>query len=113
MTMSTKTQDRLVALLERHEDIVLAALDGYRAEIEKSRDECTRAAKECQEGYDRVKDDPAARAAQDRTGITTMGLYHLARRFTEGAGKHAENLAALDEISQALSPDEDPDNDHE
>ncbi len=117
--MSTKTQDRLLALLERHEDIVLAALDSYRAEIEASRDECIRAGKECQAAFDQIDGDPAAIAAQDAPGEagpgmisvkpTASGLFNMARMFTEGAGKHAETLAALDEISQALSPDEGPD----
>jgi hypothetical protein len=115
--MSTKTQDRLLALLGRHEDIVLAALDSYRAEIEASRAECTRAGKECQAAFDQIKDDPEALAAQDAPGQagpgmisvkpTASGLSNMARMFTEGAAKHARTLAALDELSEALNLDED------
>jgi hypothetical protein len=95
---------KTVRLLEQHSELILSALESYRRELETSQQEVTRGAAECQAGYDKIKDDPAACAAQDRTMVTTAGLYHMARMFTESAQDYTVKIAVLDEIAGALDP---------
>jgi hypothetical protein len=107
--MNTKT----VRLLEQHSELILSALEFYRRELETSRQEMTKAAAECQAGYDRVKDDPEARAGLDQRAATpgmisiaptTAGLHRMAQLFTESAQDYAVKIAALDKLAGALDP---------
>jgi hypothetical protein len=51
-------------------------------------------AAEVQAGYDQIKDDAEARARQDQSMMTTSGLFHSARMFTEAADQADATLAA-------------------
>jgi hypothetical protein len=104
--MTTREDRDRLALLEAfyrdHGTIVRTALTPY---IEKMRD----VAEECLRGYEAIKDDPEKRAAQDKTQITTLGLYHMSQLFTESADKAQAAYRAL----ERLDPDYDPAEDEE
>jgi hypothetical protein len=102
-------------LIEDHSALIIEALDCYRREVEDAHQEMTKAATECQAGYDQVKDDPAARAALDApaespgmisVAPTAEGLKHMAQMFTESASKYSQKLAALTKITEALENQE-------
>lgn len=68
--------DQLAAFDHEHGAMVANALTVYAQHMRET-------AREAQAGYDAIKDDPARRAAQDRSMITTRGLTQL-RRHSAG-----------------------------
>jgi hypothetical protein len=106
--MDTKTQN----LIEQHTELIIEGLDCLRREAEHSRHEVTKGAAECQAAYDKIKDDPEAQAALDASHsmYTTAGLKHMAQIFRESAETWSEKLATLGELTRALDPDYDDDN---
>jgi hypothetical protein len=99
---------KTMKLIEQHSELITDALDSLRREAEASREQVTKAAAECQASYDKIKDDPEALAALDASNqmFTVSGLYHMAQMFRESAEKWAEKLAALEELCEALDPED-------
>jgi hypothetical protein len=55
-----------------------------------------------QNGYEKIKDDPAGRAAQDQTIVSTDGLQSFGMVFTEDANRTESALRAWEEITGEL-----------
>jgi hypothetical protein len=62
----------------------------------------TKDADEIQAAYDRIKDDPEARARQDASMSTTEGLFHIAQVLREAASQ----ADAAREAWEALTEDD-------
>jgi hypothetical protein len=103
--MDTKTRN----LLDQHGELITEALECYRRELDASRQRTADGAAECQDSWDKLKDDPAARAELDasRSLITSQGLRHMARVLAESAESYARQIATLDALIAALNPDYD------
>ena len=66
----------------------------------------TKDADEIQAGYDRIKDDPEASAAQDETMVTTAGLHHAVRAIREAVEQADAARKAWEELTD---PDDEED----
>lgn len=55
--------------------------------------------------YEAIKDDPAKTARQDKTLITTRGLWHASRAFTEAADSCERALAAWEKLTEPENED--------
>lgn len=90
---------KLERFLDEYGNVIGNALIVY---AEKYRNE----AKPLLERYEAIKDDEEARADQDKTWVTTLGLRHMAGLFGEAADK-AER--AVKELAELQEEDEDDD----
>jgi hypothetical protein len=85
-----------------------AALDEFRAEhgqtinnaLMLQSERMRRSATEIQAGYDRIKDDPEARARQDASMITTEYLRQRARMAQEAADRADAARQAWEELTR-------------
>jgi hypothetical protein len=84
---------KLQLFLSAHEGIIRTALEVYARNM-------TEVAAESMAAYDRVKDDAAARAAQDNSILTVQGLLTSARIFTESAERAERALEALEKLDE-------------
>lgn len=93
--MMMRAQERRLAELEEF-------LEMYSHTIANSLEVHARtmrdAAREVADGYLAIKDDPQARAAQDKTLITTNGLREAAEIFTEQARRDDVAAEALQHL---------------
>jgi hypothetical protein len=104
MIMNTKTRNMFLDLMEHHQGAITNALECHQQDM-------TEAAQAAQAEYDKVKDDPEARARLDAPSTTpgfinlaptTSGLLRMAKMFTAEAGKDQAALDQLEQISEAL-----------
>lgn len=86
------TAEELAVFVEKFGYQVLNALENQASHMAE-------AAAHAQAAYDAIKDDPAARAVQDSTLITTNGLLQSARRFTEEVHRATLAAQAWDELT--------------
>jgi hypothetical protein len=56
--------------------------------------------------FEEIKDDPEARATQDASWVTTLGLRHMAGLFNENAGRADKAAAALRAIEESEGSDD-------
>lgn len=85
--------DKLNQFLDEYSGVIGTALEVY---AEHMRDE----AKPLLALYGEIKDDPAKRAEQDKTWITTHGLNHMAGLFNDSADRAGRAAAALAELEE-------------
>lgn len=81
----------LAAFAREHEHTITNALRNHAERMDA-------AANEARQGYEAIKDDPAARERQDAAIVTTEGLRMSAELFASDAAKArrvADQLAAL------------------
>lgn len=90
--MSKYTSPDVLEFAQAHGTMVRTALTSYISNM-------TEIAGQTQAGYDAIKDDPAAREAQDKTMITTNGLKHSAALFRESADRARKALEAFNELT--------------
>jgi hypothetical protein len=86
------TAEELAVFVEKYGYQVFNALENQASHMAK-------AAEYAQAAYDKIKDDPEARAVQDATLITTEGLRQSARRFTEEVRRATLAAQAWDELT--------------
>lgn len=78
--------------------VVTAALRAYSEQMRRS-------ASSLREGYDQIKDDPEARAAQDKTILPTAGILPSADVFQDSAKLGDRAMEAWENL---LDSEEDP-----
>jgi hypothetical protein len=97
--MPRVTTRSITAALEQFETgfgaVLTTALRAYSEDMRKN-------AAELQKHYDKIKDDPAARAAQDDSMITADGLAHMARGMRESAERGARAQESWEQLTELL-----------
>lgn len=91
MTTQNKRLQTLDKFLSTHGHVAANALSVY---AERMRGE----ALPLLAHYEKIKDDPEARAAQDKTLITTNGLVGIANRFKDSADRADKAREALRDL---------------
>ena len=80
-----------------HGTAAIAALTWYVAYMRQN-------AADFQAGYDAIKGDPEARAKQDQSMVTTMGVFHAGRVASEAADQADAALAAYRQLTETALP---------
>lgn len=77
----------IVAFSQRHGAVITTALRAYIEDARKT-------AAAFQAEYDKIRDNPIARAVQDQSLVTTDGLKYTAQNWRENAQRAEAALAA-------------------